>query len=38
MQCYFGRARQQLINWAVAARKLYPNRIILATKLDVKAA
>jgi hypothetical protein len=29
---------QRLINWAVAARKLYPNRRILATKLDVKAA
>jgi hypothetical protein len=29
---------RRLINWAVAARKLYPNRRILATKLDVKAA
>ena len=29
---------QQLIDWAVAARKLYPNKRILATKLDVKAA
>jgi hypothetical protein len=29
---------QQLINWAVAARKLYPNRRILATKLNVKTA
>jgi hypothetical protein len=29
---------QRLINWEVAARKLYPNRRILATKLDVKAA
>ncbi len=38
MPCYFGRAMQRLINWTVAARKLYPNRRILATKLDVKAA
>ena len=29
---------QGLINWAVAAQKLYPNKRILATKLDVKAA
>jgi hypothetical protein len=29
---------QRLINWAVAARKLYPDKRILATKLDVKAA
>ena len=38
MPCYFGRALRRLINWAVAARKLYPNKRILATKLDVKAA
>ncbi len=37
MPCYFGRAWQRLRNWAVAARKLYPNERILATKLDVKA-
>ena len=37
MPCYFGRAFQRLINWTVAARKLYPNKRILATKLDVKA-
>ncbi len=29
---------QQLINWAIAAGKLYPNKRILTTKLDVKAA
>ena len=29
---------QRLINWAVAAQKLYPNKRILATKLGVKAA
>jgi hypothetical protein len=38
MPCYFGRALRRLINWAVAAQKLYPNKRILATKLDVKAA
>jgi len=38
MPCFFGRALRRLINWAVAARKLYPNKRILATKLDVKAA
>jgi hypothetical protein len=38
MPCYFRRALRRLINWAVAARKLYPNKRILATKLDVKAA
>jgi hypothetical protein len=38
MPCYFGQAMQRLINWAVAARKLYPNRRILATKHNVKAA
>jgi len=38
MPCYFGRTLQRLINWAVAARKLYPNKRILSTKLDVKAA
>ena len=36
--CYFGRALRRLINWAVAARKLYPKKRIPATKLDVKAA
>jgi hypothetical protein len=38
MPCYFGRALRRLINWVVAARKLYPNKRILTTKLDVKAA
>ena len=38
MPCYFGQALRRLINWAVAARKLYPNKRILATKLDVKVA
>jgi hypothetical protein len=38
MPCYFGQAMKQKINWAVAARKKYPNICILATKLDIKAA
>jgi hypothetical protein len=38
MPCYFGRALKQLINWTVTARKRYPKKRILATKLDVKAA
>jgi hypothetical protein len=29
---------QRLVNWAVAARKFYPNKIILTTKLNVKDA
>ena len=38
MPCYFGQAMKRIINWAVAARKKYPNIRILATKLDKKAA
>jgi hypothetical protein len=38
MPCYFGKALTGLINWAVAARKQHPNKRILATKQDVKAA
>jgi hypothetical protein len=37
MPCYFGRAIKRLINWAVAVRRNYPNKRILATKLDIKA-
>jgi hypothetical protein len=36
MPCYFGRAIKCLINWAVAACRKYPNKRILATKLDIK--
>jgi hypothetical protein len=36
MPCYFGRALRRIINWTVAAQKQYPNKWILATKLDVK--
>jgi hypothetical protein len=38
MPCYFGKALKQLINWTVAVQKRYPEKRILATKLDVKAA
>ncbi len=38
MSCYFGQTLKRIINWAVAARKKYPNTRILATKLDIKAA
>jgi hypothetical protein len=38
MPCYFGKAIKHLINWAVAAHRKYPNKRILATKLDIKAA
>ncbi len=38
MPCYFGKALMHLINWAIAARKLHPNKKTLASKLDVKAA
>jgi len=38
MPCYFGQAMKRIINWAVAARKKYPNIRILATKLGIKAA
>ncbi len=37
MVCLFGRTMRKLISWAVAARKLDPNKRIFAAKLDVKA-
>jgi hypothetical protein len=36
--CYFGWVTRRLINWIVAARRKYPNRRILATKVDFKSA
>jgi hypothetical protein len=33
-QCKFGKCLLRLINWAVAARKKYPNRRIMAKKDD----
>jgi hypothetical protein len=38
MPCYFGTAIRRIINWAVAAKKRYPKKRILAMKLDVEAA
>jgi hypothetical protein len=38
MPCYIGRAIKCLIKWAVATRRKYPNKRILATKLDIKLA
>jgi hypothetical protein len=38
MPFYFGKAIKRLINWAVTARRKYPNKRILTTKLNIKAA
>jgi hypothetical protein len=38
MPCYFSLALKRVINWAVASRKKYPGKRILATKLDIKVA
>jgi len=38
LPCKFGACIKRLANWAVAARRLYPNRRILATKIDYKSA
>ena len=38
MPCYLGRALKRIINWCVAARRRFPGKRILATKLDMKAA
>ena len=37
-QCKFGKCLLRLINWAVSARKKYPNRRIMAKKDDFKSA
>ena len=36
--CKFGACIKRLVNWTVAARKQYPNRQILAVKIDYKSA
>ena len=36
--CKFGRALNRIINWAVAARRRFPGRRILASKIDFKSA
>jgi hypothetical protein len=38
LPCMFGHCIKRLVNWAVAARKKYPTRRILATKIDYKSA
>ena len=38
LPCKFGACIKILANWAVAARILHPNRLILATKIDYKSA
>jgi hypothetical protein len=38
MPCYFGKAIKRLINWAVATCRKYPNKRILAMKLNIKVA
>ena len=36
--CRYGFCIQRLINWALAARRQYPNRRILAAKINYKSA
>ena len=36
--CRYGFCIRRLINWALAARRKYPNRRILAAKIDYKSA
>ena len=38
LPCKFGACLKRLLNWAVTARKKYPNRRSLATKIDYKSA
>ena len=38
LPCKFGACIKYLTNWAVAARKKYPNQKILCTKIDYKSA
>ena len=38
LPCYYGGVVRRLVNWAVAARRKYPNRRIYATKIDIKVA
>ena len=36
--CRYGFCIRRIINWAIAARRAYPNQRILATKIDYKSA
>ena len=38
MSCMFGKALLRMVNWAIAARRKYPNQKIFATKIDFKSA
>ena len=38
LPCRFGACVKRIINWAVAARRKYPGKRILATKIDYKSA
>ena len=38
LPCRFGACLKRLMNWTVAARKKYPNKRILASKIDYKSA
>ncbi len=38
MPCVYGTCLKQLINWTVATRRKYPNKRIMASKIDFKSA
>ena len=38
LPCKFGACLKRLMSWAVAARKKYPDRRILASKINYKSA
>ncbi len=38
MSCVYGTCLKQLINWTVAARRKYPNKQIMASKIIFKSA
>ena len=38
LPCMFGSCIRRIVNWAVTARRLYPNLPILASKIDFKSA
>ena len=38
MPCMYGSCLRRLINWTVAARRKYPRRRIMASKIDFKSA
>ncbi len=38
LPCLFGACIKRIVNWAVTARRLFPNISILASKIDFKLA